>query len=265
MALSAPRYNLNLDHIDIGVLDLEREKEIKMLILGEPNAGKTSMINLFFNKENPKKYLQKEISPTIGADIHVFDYNYAKIGVFDLAGQELFRWVNDTQTSLFYETDIVVLCFNLNQNLKKMKYEETINQIHEQFEKHSPSAKLIIFLNKYDEFVNSRKGSLQKANKMKQKIQNLYGDPTYITSLIPNYYPLVKMKLERVLKALIPTFRPDHRLLEQKMKKTDVDVVNGQNHVVPSLRLADIQQLPQSEYDRAISRAIIRESEFAVR
>lgn len=263
MAISTDFIDPNLEFLDASLLDADMEREIKLLFLGEPDAGKTSMIQLFFNDENPKTFLTEDIAPTIGAEIRVFDYKNAKVGVFDLAGQEIDRWLDISNGELFYETDAIILCFNLDHDLKKRNYEETITKVHKMIDEFAPQARLIILLNRYDEFVESRRGTLQKANKIKYKMENLYQDPTYITSLISNYFPLLRMKLERLLQVL--PVNPPSIDYQENIQLQNVTQVNGENHVIPSLRLADVRNLPQSEYDEIISRSEILQSEFSIR
>jgi ADP-ribosylation factor-like protein 2 len=58
----------------------EREKEMRLLILGLDNAGKTTILKKF-NGENID-----EISPTLGFNIKTLQYQDFKLNVWDVGG-----------------------------------------------------------------------------------------------------------------------------------------------------------------------------------
>ncbi|CAH0476428.1 unnamed protein product [Peronospora belbahrii] len=77
----------------------EKEKEIRVLMLGLDNAGKTTIL---------KKYMGQditEISPTLGFDIQTLEYKDFKLNVWDVGGQQTIRsyWRN-----YFEQTDGLV-------------------------------------------------------------------------------------------------------------------------------------------------------------
>ena len=63
----------------------EREKEMRLLILGLDNAGKTTILKKF-NGENID-----EISPTLGFNIKTLQYQDFKLNVWDVGGQTTIR------------------------------------------------------------------------------------------------------------------------------------------------------------------------------
>ncbi len=68
----------------------EKEKEMRLLVLGLDNAGKTTIIKKF-NGENIN-----EISPTLGFNIKTLEYENFKLNVWDIGGQKTIRsyWRN---------------------------------------------------------------------------------------------------------------------------------------------------------------------------
>jgi ADP-ribosylation factor-like protein 2 len=58
----------------------EREKEMRLLILGLDNAGKTTILKKF-NGEDIEK-----ISPTLGFNIKTLHYQDYKLNVWDVGG-----------------------------------------------------------------------------------------------------------------------------------------------------------------------------------
>jgi ADP-ribosylation factor-like protein 2 len=68
----------------------EREREMRLLILGLDNAGKTTMV-LKFNGDNIDT-----IEPTLGFNIITLEHRGYKLNVWDVGGQKSLRtyWKN---------------------------------------------------------------------------------------------------------------------------------------------------------------------------
>ena len=58
----------------------EKEKEMRLLILGLDNAGKTTIVKKF-NGENIE-----EIPPTLGFNIKTLEYEQFKLSIWDVGG-----------------------------------------------------------------------------------------------------------------------------------------------------------------------------------
>ena len=68
----------------------EKEKEVRLLVLGLDNAGKTTILKKFKGEDI------ETISPTLGFDIQTFDFRGYKLNVWDVGGQTTIRsyWRN---------------------------------------------------------------------------------------------------------------------------------------------------------------------------
>jgi small GTP-binding protein len=111
---------------------------LKLVVLGEGEVGKTSIINAFLGKEIPKQYL-----PTIGSVTTKKEYiikekrNEIRIilSIWDAGGQRSFNPLNPV---IYADLDIVLLVFDLSrpketlQNLKS-EYLEYSNRYSEEF------------------------------------------------------------------------------------------------------------------------------------
>lgn len=77
----------------------EKEKELRILMLGLDNAGKTTILKKFMGQDIT------EISPTLGFDIQTLEYKDFKLNVWDVGGQQTIRsyWRN-----YFEQTDGLV-------------------------------------------------------------------------------------------------------------------------------------------------------------
>ncbi|KAI9905405.1 hypothetical protein PsorP6_013626 [Peronosclerospora sorghi] len=117
----------------------EKEREIRVLILGLDNAGKTTILKKFMGQDIT------EISPTLGFEIQTFEYKDFKLNVWDVGGQQTIRsyWRN-----YFEQTDGIVWVVDCadRRRLEDCKRELTNLLTQEKL----AGATLLIFANKKD-------------------------------------------------------------------------------------------------------------------
>ena len=256
--------DFNLETIDINVLDGECEKEIKIIVMGEIDSGKSSLIKIFFGDNSPQTILSTKSEPTIGAEINVFEKDNAKIGVFDLAGQELAKWLSIKNSEMFYETDGILLFYTLSNNLKRKEIERTARKLKYLLKEKAAKCQVTIILNKYDDYIKSKNGNLKKANRIKIMVGEASGFPTYLSSLTPNYYPLLRLKLDRMIGTMPvdpPSFAPSPR---NELAQPPENLFEETGHIVKGLSLMDATHVFQDDYDERISRMEVRQSEFSL-
>ncbi|MFX1572044.1 MAG: Rab family GTPase [Promethearchaeota archaeon] len=96
---------------------METRINLKIVILGEGEVGKTSIVNAFLDKEIPETYM-----PTIGSSISKKDYQLKetsiKLSIWDLGGQKSFNPLN---TAHYSNADAVLLVFDLTQPKKTLE------------------------------------------------------------------------------------------------------------------------------------------------
>ena len=63
----------------------------KIILVGPPEGGKTTLRKIFFEGENSSRILEYTLEPTRGYESILLDLR-KKIGIFDLGGQENQRW-----------------------------------------------------------------------------------------------------------------------------------------------------------------------------
>jgi len=94
----------------------------KIILIGPPNVGKTTLKKAFLENINPLALLDPKnsiIEPTRGAEISIYQLFNSEIGIFDLAGQENKLWLSSEQ-KIFENADIIVIVFDTNIELKQM-------------------------------------------------------------------------------------------------------------------------------------------------
>ncbi|MHA1844461.1 MAG: hypothetical protein ACTSWE_09400, partial [Promethearchaeota archaeon] len=79
----------------------------KLIFIGPPGAGKTTLRKIFFEGENTKKLLEYALEPTYGEESIILRLPkiHEEIGIFDLAGQENERWLESEERAIFLDTN----------------------------------------------------------------------------------------------------------------------------------------------------------------
>ena len=87
----------------------------KLIFVGPPGAGKTTLRKIFFEGENASNLLNFSIEPTYGQESLVLEFK-DDIGIFDLSGQENQRWFETEEKSIFYNTEVILVVFDVTTN-----------------------------------------------------------------------------------------------------------------------------------------------------
>ena len=89
----------------------------KIIFIGPPGVGKTTIKNVFFEMANPLHLLKDPIAPTRGINSALFSFQGEEVGVFDLAGQENENWLNQERT-IFDYSNLIICVLDVNSYLK---------------------------------------------------------------------------------------------------------------------------------------------------
>lgn len=86
-----------------------RDREIRCLLLGLDNAGKSTIVNQLL----PQERRQQHVSPTVGFAIHNIEMGPYNVSIWDVGGQTTLRpfWDNYYDT-----TDVLVWCIDLSSS-----------------------------------------------------------------------------------------------------------------------------------------------------
>lgn len=90
----------------------------KIIFVGPPNTGKTTIKSVFFEMANPLKLLNNSFDPTRGANSSVYSLFDLELGVFDLAGQENEIWFKKDK-DIFNHTNLIICVLDINRYLKE--------------------------------------------------------------------------------------------------------------------------------------------------
>eukprot|EP01114_Cavostelium_apophysatum_P004951 TRINITY_DN15446_c0_g1_i1.p1 TRINITY_DN15446_c0_g1~~TRINITY_DN15446_c0_g1_i1.p1 ORF type:complete len:195 (-),score=46.99 TRINITY_DN15446_c0_g1_i1:117-701(-) len=116
-----------------------KEKEMRILMLGLDNAGKTTILKKFNGEDIDT------ISPTLGFNIKTFEYKEYKLNVWDIGGQKSLRsyWRN-----YFEENDGVVWVVDSADKRRLQDCKQELDALLK--EEKLAGASLLIFANKQD-------------------------------------------------------------------------------------------------------------------
>ena len=89
----------------------------KIIFVGPPNTGKTTIKSVFFEMANPFKLLKNSLDPTRGVNSSVYYLFDLELGVFDLAGQENENWFKK-EKDIFNHTNLIICVLDINRYLK---------------------------------------------------------------------------------------------------------------------------------------------------
>ena len=120
----------------------------KIIFVGPPNTGKTTIKSVFFEMANPVKLLKNSLDPTRGVNSTVYSLFDLELGVFDLAGQENENWFKKDR-DVFNHTDLIICVLDINKYLKEnLAFIDDLIKIYQELKLHKCS--LVILLHKID-------------------------------------------------------------------------------------------------------------------
>ncbi|KKN57277.1 hypothetical protein LCGC14_0563580 [marine sediment metagenome] len=173
----------------------------KIILVGPPNSGKTSMKKVFFDNLDPSNILKNPLTPTMGCEIHTFNIMKNKISFFDLAGQENKRWMTEDK-NIFKKSNLIICIFEIQKSLEEIiQFLEGIRQILKKY--HLKEISIYIFLNKID--LRSKSYSDLKKNSL---IKNLKQFPlkfsdVELTSIEAEYFYKTYKKIIEIINNLL--------------------------------------------------------------
>jgi len=137
----------------------------KLIFIGPPGAGKTTLRKIFFEGENTKKLLEYALEPTYGEESIILRLPkiHEEIGIFDLAGQENERWLESEERAIFLDTNIILGVMDVTAEIDAII--EFITKILKIRNEVTPSAFVYILLHKIDLI------SFKKLERLKDEIK----------------------------------------------------------------------------------------------
>ena len=163
------------------------KKDKKVLMIGPPGVGKTTIKEVFFEIANPLELLKNPLEPTKGVATSNYSFFDLKLSIFDLAGQEIENWFKEDKY-IFFQSNIIICVLDIRSHLKDITY--FLQRVIEIFkELKLKNCHFVIFLHKIDLIdaiflrhkLRAINEFLTKEKRLKSKIK------IYTTSLIFAY------------------------------------------------------------------------------
>lgn len=90
----------------------------KVLFIGPPGTGKTTIKHVFFEMVSPLKLLKNTLDPTRGINSSIYSFFELDLGVFDLAGQENEDWFSK-DSNIFKHSNLIICVLDINRYLRE--------------------------------------------------------------------------------------------------------------------------------------------------
>ena len=119
----------------------------KIVIVGPPGVGKTSLRKVFFEGTSAKYILDYAIEPTHGQESILLNLD-KKIGVFDLAGQENYRWFESEEKNIFVDAKIIITVLETGMDDDEIiRFAKKVIEIRDEL---TPDSIIYLFIHKID-------------------------------------------------------------------------------------------------------------------
>ena len=119
----------------------------KIIIVGPPGAGKTTLRKIFFEGENAAQLLEYALEPTHGQESLILNLK-EDVGIFDLAGQENQRWFETDENKIFYNTKVILVIIDITTPIETILV--FIRKILEIRSLITPNSLIYVLLHKID-------------------------------------------------------------------------------------------------------------------
>ena len=147
-------------------IEVDCDIKLKIMLIGDTNVGKTSLIKKYCNDEFSKNYIS-----TIGIDFQVKYLNInkkkIKVQIWDTTGQERYQILAKNS---FNSSDGFIIVYDITNRKSYNNINNWIEQINEAAPSHSKS---VIFGNKND-LNNSRQVKLNEGKELAKKYNYKY-------------------------------------------------------------------------------------------
>ena len=119
----------------------------KIIFVGPPGVGKTTLRKIFFEYESAEQLMKYALDPTYGAESIVLNLGQ-KVGIFDLAGQENEKWLNSNESEIFINTTYIITVVEVSSSIDSIL--NFINRVVKVRETFCPQALILLLVHKID-------------------------------------------------------------------------------------------------------------------
>ncbi len=218
----------------------------KIIFVGPPNAGKTTLRKIFFEGENRAELIQYGLEPTHGLESIIFKLNES-IGVFDLAGQENQQWFETDDKSIFCNTKILIVVMDITSPIAEiLDFIKKILNIREEL---TPFTFIYLILHKKDLILQDKLNGIKLRiikefsgiNSMKLAFTSIY--KRYFLETLTLFMDILKTCTSR----LVETEKIDFNLLKNII---ELLYCVRQDSVIPKMDLIKKLKISDQNFER---------------
>ena len=183
----------------------------KIIFVGPPAAGKTTLRKIFFEGESSSKLLEYALEPTYGEESLILRLPGINqdVGIFDLAGQENKRWFETDEKAIFHGTKLILVVIDITFSYDEIvKFTRKIIDLRDDL---TPSTFVFVLLHKID--LVSEKKIKQVKSLIKKDFSNRALINFLFTSLKKKYFAQTFSYFIDIMKICLQDILPDEGLL----------------------------------------------------
>lgn len=185
---------------------LFQESTRKIVIIGPSGVGKSTIKTMFFEGVSSEELLSNPLEPTYGLEYFNYDWLDLDVGIADLAGQEIDRFLDeptDFEMNPFLGADLVLFIFDADfwqsDSKKVVTY---LNQVDLQLKDNNSNATIHVFCHKIDLIEEENRDKFQ--NEVKYTLPLQGNNQIYFTSIKPHLISNLIRAMQSIMGAISP-------------------------------------------------------------
>jgi len=144
--------------------------ELKIIISGLDNAGKTSILTAFNKRYDFEKEI-RELQPTIRVSYQQTKFLGKNIYFWDMGGQEMYRQLYQSKPELYFsDTNLLIFVIDIQDSDRFDSSIEYLHNILQYFDKNKMDVPLIVTFHKFDPELKNDENLIKFARKLTEKL-----------------------------------------------------------------------------------------------
>ena len=218
----------------------------KILLMGRPSMGKTTIKKVVFEKENPDDLILFPLDATISTKYSVYDFMDLKLSLLDTAGQSLPIYLSDKdkQIEIFGDTSVLIYIFDYNIWLSNPQVVvDDIKKIYKINENEKKGSKIFLFFHKIDLVYQLNEAILSL---LKSRVMNQLDLPVELPLFFTSLHPKLIFSIYNAFFAALSNFSIEVLTLKNvvqkifnELSKTICFITNKDDYIINHIEAKD--------------------------